>query len=87
MSRSYRHNIWFSFEGDKRDKKLANRRVRRRSLDIFQNGDYKKVYPSWLISLGKFGYADENAFVRSEIRYGADEHEARVVFRKHFLSK
>lgn len=86
MSRSYRHHTWFSYEGDKRDKKLANRRVRR-SKDIYQNGDYKKVYPSWLISLGKWGYSCENSFVRDVTRYGAEEERSRQVYRVHLLAK
>lgn len=86
MSRSYRHHVWFSYEGDKRDKKLANRRVRR-SKDIYQNGDYKKVYPSWLISLGKIGYSCENSFVRENVRYGANEEVSRKVYRKYLLAK
>ncbi len=86
MSRSYRHNVVFAYDEDKTEKKFANRKVRR-SKDIFQNGDYKKVYDSWLIRLGKWRYLREYDYILEELRYGGNVKDAKRKFRAHLRSK
>ena len=52
MSRSYKHNPWFtdrSKHGAKWQKKQANHRVRRYNKQLYNGNDYKRIYNSWEI--------------------------------------
>ena len=48
MSRSYKHTPYCGDRKDKILKQYANRRLRRKKLDIeYQYNAYKKAFPSW----------------------------------------
>lgn len=83
MSRSY-HKVWVKV-GHSSNKKWANRKVRR-STELYQGGEYRKLYDSWNICDWRFGYMSERDCVRSGMwdwRTGADctEAETRRVYR------
>jgi hypothetical protein len=83
MSRSYRKHTRFHFENDSQNKKFANRRVRR-SKTLFQNNEYRKVYDSWMIRMGHWGYNNEEEYVEEGLLY-SDKSEKEL--RKQFRSK
>lgn len=87
MSRSYRKHFWFPIEGDKRNKKYYNRKVRR-CKDVDSGAAYKKMNESWEIKSFFFFYKNEDDFVRENLPFGDDtEQDLRNTFRKHFRSK
>ncbi len=89
MSRSYRKHAIFAYEKDSSEKKHANRRVRR-SKDVLNGSDYRKLYSSRLIKFGRWGYLSEEEYVRANLPYlrsGETERDLRKTWRKHFLSK
>lgn len=87
MSRSYRKHFWFPTEGDKRNKKWFNRKLRHRHRPIVSGGDFKKQNNSRDIHCFWIHYRDEEDYVQQNIGYGWDEKTLRKVWRKCFLSK
>lgn len=88
MSRSYRKHFWFPTEGDKRNKKWFNRKLRHKQIG--NGGDFKKHNNSRDIHCFYIYYKDEEAFVRENLPYieeGESEADLRKVWRKHFRSK
>ena len=86
MSRSYRKHFWFPTEGDKRNKKFFNRRIRHKN-EIGSGGDYRRYGDSYDIHSWWIYYPNEEAFVQESIRYGATEQEARKIWRIHYRAK
>ena len=87
MSRSYRKHFWFPTEGDKRNKKHYNRKVRHYE-DFDDGAAYKKISESWGIKSFYLFYKSEDDFVRENLPFGDEtEQELRNIFRKHFRSK
>ena len=86
MSRSYRKHFWFPTEGDKRNKKFFNRRIRHQN-EISSGGDYRRYGNSYDIHSWWIYYPNEEAFVQENIRYGATEQEARKIWRIHYRAK
>lgn len=91
MSHSYRHSFWFSTEGDKRNKKAYNHRLRRSHNQNFSNGGgFKKKFNSANIHDWFLHYDNEEDFVQKNLPYlkkGETETDLRKTWRKHFLSK
>ena len=85
MSRSYRKHFWFPTEGDKRNKKWFNRKLRHKH--IVSGGNFKKQNESRDIHSYFIYYRDEDDFVRQNSGYGDDEKTLRKTWRKYFLSK
>jgi len=87
MSRSYRHNICFPFEQNKSAKKWAKRKVRR-SKGIYNGNSSHKLYDSWLIKLGCWGYRNEQDFIEQNLPYyDGNVEDLRKMYRRHFRSK
>jgi hypothetical protein len=86
MSRSYRKTV-FPYESHPKNKKFANRKVRR-SNDLLQGGDYRKVYESWNIRCGYWIVFDENDYVQLSLPYtDKSEYELRRIYRMHMRTK
>lgn len=88
MSRSYRKHFWFPTEGDKRNKKWYNRKLRHKHVD--SGGYFKKMNDSRDIHSFFIYYRDEDAYVRENLPYvkeGETEVDLRKAWRKHFRSK
>ena len=87
MSRSYRHNVWFPYEHDKSAKKWAKRKVRR-SKGIYNGNSSHKLYDSWLIKMGHWGYKDEQDYIEQNLPYSdGDVEKLRKAYRTHYRSK
>lgn len=91
MSRSYRHNFWFATEGDKKNKKIYNKRLRRAHNQDFSDGSgFKKKFDSRGIHSWFLHYSGEEEFVRDNLPYlnsGETERDLRRSWRKYYLSK
>lgn len=88
MSRSYRKHFWFPTEGDKRNKKWFNRKLRHKH--VVSGGYFKKMNDSHDIHSFFIHYRDEDDFVRDNLPYlseGETEENLRKIWRKYFLSK
>lgn len=85
MSRSYRKHFWFPTEGDKRNKKWFNRKLRHKH--VVSGGNFKKQNNSRDIHCFWIHYVDEEDYVRQNLGYGWDEETLRKTWRKYFLSK
>lgn len=85
MSRSYRKHFWFSTEGDKRNKKWYNRKLRHQH--VVSGGNFKKKNDSRNIHSYFIYYRDEEDYVWQNLGYGWDEKTLRKTWRKYFLSK
>ena len=88
MSRSYRKHFVFAEEGDRRNKKWFNRRLRHQH--IISGGYYKKLHNSREIKNFEFQFRDEDDFVRQNLPYlneDETEKDLRKIWRKYFLSK
>lgn len=86
MSRSYRKHFWFSTEGDKRNKKWFNHKLRHKS-HVVSGGNFKKHNNSRDIHNFWVHYWDEEDYVRQNLGGGWDEKTLRKTWRKYFLSK
>lgn len=86
MSRSYRKHFKFATEGDRRNKKWSNRRIRR-SVDVGNGSEYKKYFDSYDIKNFFIYYRDEEDFIRKNIGYGKSRKELSKMWRKYFHSK
>lgn len=85
MSCSYRKHFWFSTEGDKRNKKWYNRKLRHKH--VFSGSHFKKMNDSRDIHSFFIHYENEDDYVRQNIGYDWDEKTLRKIWRKYFLSK
>jgi uncharacterized lipoprotein YddW (UPF0748 family) len=82
MSRSYRHNVRFPYEQDKSAKKWAKRKVRR-SKGIYNGNSSRKLYDSWLIRMGHWGYESEQDFIEQNLPYSdGDVEKLRRTYRR-----
>lgn len=87
MSRSYRHNVYFPYEQNKSAKKWAKRKVRR-SKGIYNGNSSHKLYDSWFIKMGHWGYKDEQDFIEQNLPYSdGDVEKLRKAYRTHYRSK
>ena len=87
MSRSYRHNVYFPYEQNKSAKKWAKRKVRR-SKGIYNGNSSRKLYDSWFIKMGHWGYKNEQDFIEQNLPYSdGDVEKLRRAYRTHYRSK
>lgn len=87
MSRSYRHNVYFPYEQNKSAKKWAKRKVRR-SKGIYNGNSSRKLYDSWFIKMGHWGYKNEQDFIEQNLPYSdGDVEKLRKAYRTHYRSK
>lgn len=88
MSRSYRKHFWFPTEGDKRNKKWFNRKLRHQCVG--SGGDFKRKNDSRDIHSFFLHYSGEEAFVQENLPYlmeGQTEWDLRKIWRKYYMSK